>query len=267
MNSAGTALLKKYFANFTPQQEEQFEQLGSLYREWNEKINVISRKDIDSLYEKHILHSLAIAAIFDFAAADGLQIADIGTGTGLLSLILAQKSSAQIDAVEIDNNSYVQAAENFKASPWNERLQAFHSDLREWDPGSKYDLIISNPPFYENDLLPEDDGKSVSKHSSAMRLEDLLLKAKYLLTEDGNFAVLLPWQRAQWFESTASVYSLFVTEKLEVKQTPRHNYFRTMLLMQNQKSDVLESDLTIKNKRHEYTHEFIELLKDYYLYL
>lgn len=86
---SGNELLKKYFNDFTTVQEKQFELLGSLYAEWNEKINVISRKDIESLYEKHILHSLAIAAIFDFTKADDLQIADIGTGGGFPGIPLA----------------------------------------------------------------------------------------------------------------------------------------------------------------------------------
>jgi tRNA1Val (adenine37-N6)-methyltransferase len=194
-------------------------------------------------------------------------ILDIGTGTGLLSLILAQKSGAQIHAVDIDENSVIQASENFNASPWNEQLQAFHSDIKEWKAPCKYDLIIANPPFYENDRVPEDKGKLISKHSSTMGLEDLLLKAKRFLNEDGNFALLLPWARTGWFENTASAYSLFVKEKMEVKQTPAHNYFRTMLLLQNQKTGTLKNELSIKNNNNEYTREFTELLKDYYLYL
>ena len=192
-------------------------------------------------------------------------ILDIGTGTGLLSLMLAQKSGAQIHAVDIDKNSFVQASENFNASPWNERLQAFHSDIKEWKAPCKYDLIIANPPFYENDLLPRDNG-SVSKHSSALRLEELLVKAKDLLNEDGNLALLLPWARSNWFENAAPGYSLYVKEKTEVKPSPLHNYFRTMLLLQNQKTGTVENGLSVKNNNHEYTYEFIELLKDYYLY-
>lgn len=89
LSEQGMKLLKKYFADFTPEQERQFSALGELYTEWNEKINVISRKDIDSLYEKHILHSLAIAAVFDFSAAEGIEIMDIGTGGGFPGLPLA----------------------------------------------------------------------------------------------------------------------------------------------------------------------------------
>jgi tRNA1Val (adenine37-N6)-methyltransferase len=196
-----------------------------------------------------------------------LTILDIGAGTGLLSLMLAQKSTARIDAVDIDKNSCKQAAENFNESPWKERLRAFHADIKDWKAPCKYDLIIANPPFYENDLMPEDSGKSISKHSSAITLEGLLIKVKTLLDERGNFAVLLPWARTKWFENAAVAYSLFVKEKVEVKQTPLHNYFRTMLLLQNEKPFTVQNELTIKNGYNEYTPEFNELLKDYYLNL
>jgi tRNA1Val (adenine37-N6)-methyltransferase len=194
-------------------------------------------------------------------------ILDIGTGTGLLSLMLAQKSSAQIDAVEIDENAFAQAKENFNASPWNERLHAFHSDIKKWNAPGKYYLIISNPPFFENDLLPEDEGKNISKHSSTMRLEELLSIARNLLNEEGNFAILLPWHRAKCFESEASAQSLFVKEIMEVKQTTPHSFFRTIFILQKQKTVTLKSELSIKNNDNQYTAEFIELLKDYYLYL
>jgi tRNA1Val (adenine37-N6)-methyltransferase len=209
-----------------------------------------------------------VAAKIEQRIINPKTIIDIGTGTGLLSLMLAQKSLAQIHAVDIDKNSFDQASGNFNASPWNERMQAFHSDIKEWKSPHKYDLIITNPPFYEDDLEPEDYGKSLSKHSSTMGLEDLLLKAKNLLNEDGNFALLLPWTRTKWFESAASAYSLFVKEKTEVKQTPQHNFFRTMLLLRNQKAGTLKkNELIIKTNDNEYTPGFTKLLKDYYLYL
>lgn len=195
------------------------------------------------------------------------NILDICTGTGLLSLMLAQKSGAVIQAVDIDKNSVAQAAENFNASPWNERMQAFQADIKEWKAPAKYDLIIANPPFYENHLEPADNKKSISKHSAAMHLKDLLLQVKSLLNDNGNFALLLPSSRVEWFENAALTNLLFVKEKTEVRQTPLHNYFRTMLLLQRQETETFKSELVIKNKNNEYTGEFIELLKDYYLYL
>ena len=193
-------------------------------------------------------------------------ILDIGTGTGLLSLMLAQKTKAQIHAVEIDNTCFGQASANFNASLWSKSLHAFHSDIKEWKAPGKYDLVISNPPFYENDLLPEENGKLISKHSSTMRLGELLQIAKKLLNDDGKFAVLIPWHRTKWLEDAASASLLFIKEKTEVRQTPRHNYFRTMLLLQTTKVKAVTAELTIKNNIG-YTPEFIKLLKDYYLHM
>lgn len=195
------------------------------------------------------------------------NILDIGTGTGLLSLMLAQKINAQTDAVEIDKNAFEQAKENFNASPWNQQFRAFHSDIKKWNAPHKYDLIICNPPFYENDLLPEDEGKNISKHGSALRLKEVLFIAKGLLNEDGNFAVMLPWHRTNWFENAVSKYSLFASNKMLVKQTAVPDYFRTMFILQKQKTEIQKSELAIKNNNNKYSGEFIELMKDYYLYL
>ncbi len=208
-----------------------------------------------------------IANTIDEKKINPKNILDIGTGTGLLSLMLAQKTNAQTDAVEIDKNAFEQATENFNASPWNEQLRAFHSDIKKWKAPNKYDLIICNPPFYDNDLLPEDEGKNISKHGSALHLDELLFIVKDLLNEDGNFSVMLPWHRTNWFESAAAEYSLFVTNKMEVKQSPVHNYFRTMFILHKQKTVIQKSELTIKNNNNGYSGEFIELMKDYYLYL
>jgi tRNA1Val (adenine37-N6)-methyltransferase len=195
------------------------------------------------------------------------NILDIGTGTGLLSLMLAQKTNATIDAVEIDKNAFEQASQNVNASPWNNQIKIFNADIKKWNPPLKYDLIISNPPFYESDLLPENEAKSISKHSAALSLEELVAIAKNLLKEDGIFTVLLPFHRSVLFENLASKHSFFVREKIKVKQTPSHNYFRTMLILRKTKIEIIESELTIKVNENENSDEFKDLLKDYYLYL
>ncbi|MEO8415902.1 MAG: methyltransferase [Ginsengibacter sp.] len=195
------------------------------------------------------------------------RVLDIGTGTGLLSLMLAQKITAQIDAVDIDSKACMQARENFHASPWSEHLQVFNSGIQEWAAPGKYDLIISNPPFYENDLLPKDTGKNISKHSAVLSLNELLIIAGTLLSDNGNFAVLLPWHRAKGFESAALAGSFFITEKTEVRPTPRHDYFRTMLILQKHATIINQSRMSIKDNSNEYTQEFVDLLKDYYWHL
>lgn len=195
------------------------------------------------------------------------SILDIGTGTGLLSLMLAQKTHAYISAVEIDINSFEQADENFKRSPWKNRLSIFHTDIKSWHTQHQYDLIICNPPFYENDLVPGDSGKNISKHSAALNFEELIIVVKKLVKDDGAFAILLPVSRAKSFEMLAFNHSLFPEEKLEVKQTPSHNYFRTMFFFRTHKCKLSINHLSIKNDEDQYTQEFISLLKDYYLYL
>ena len=114
-----------------------------------------------------------VASLIEKKEINPETILDIGTGTGLLSLMLAQKTNAGIDAVEIDSNAFEQAKENILFSPWKDQIKIFNADIKQWNAPTKYDLIISNPPFYENDLLPEDDGKNISKHSAALNLEEL----------------------------------------------------------------------------------------------
>jgi tRNA1Val (adenine37-N6)-methyltransferase len=192
---------------------------------------------------------------------------DIGAGTGLLSMMLAQKINGQIDAAEIDENAFRQCAENFRESPWNERLKAFQADIKIWKSPYEYDLIISNPPFYENDLLPSDAGKNISKHSSRLGLNDLLSICANLLKENGKFAVLLPYHRSAFFERAASSFGLFTEEWIDVKQTNAHNYFRTMLVFGKKNVTAKKDKIIISNNGNEYTKEFTELLKDYYLHL
>ena len=194
-------------------------------------------------------------------------ILDIGTGTGLLSLMIAQKSTAFIDSIDIDNDAAMQAKENFHASPWSQQLHCFHEDILSWTPAKKYGLIISNPPFFEHDLLPKAEGKKNSKHASRLNLSALIIATDALLEDDGFFGVLLPYSRALYFEKQASKHSLFVNEKLYIKQSTNHSYFRAILLMEREQHVVKQTELSIRDNLNEYTPEFISLLNDYYLYL
>jgi tRNA1Val (adenine37-N6)-methyltransferase len=191
---------------------------------------------------------------------------EVGAGTGLLSLMYAQKNSnAIIDAVEIEKNAYEQVKENFSNSKWNDRLKIFHTDIKYFVSQKKYDLIISNPPFYENELLSNEKNKNIAKHDEGLTLKDLITIIKTHLAAKGYFAILLPYHRIKYFENLAEENKFFSQEKLLIRQTPSHNFFRGILFFSNSKTDIKTNELTIKNNDGNYTEEFTALLKDYYL--
>lgn len=193
------------------------------------------------------------------------NILDIGAGTGLLSLMLAQKSGAKIHAVEIDENSFEQTMINFQNNPCNNRLRVFHADIKTWEAEKKYDLIISNPPFFENDLRSANQNKNLAKHHDGLTLKELLNSVKKYLTTDGNLAVLLPFHRVEQFKNHATEFNFFPREELHVRQTSEHQFFRGMLLFGRNKMNASTGAISIKNKEAHYTEEFNRLLKDYYL--
>lgn len=197
------------------------------------------------------------------------RLLDIGTGTGLLSLMIAQKNNdTKIDAVEIDEHAVTQAASNFQASPWKERLQVHQTSIQQFNQKNQpYDFIISNPPFFHNDLKSDHAKRNLALHSEALSLEELLQSIKINLTDDGKFAVLLPYHRSVYFEELAGAEKFYIEEKIVVKQTPHHPFFRTMLLFSKQPATATQKEIIIKDESNDYSTAFKELLKDYYLYL
>jgi tRNA1Val (adenine37-N6)-methyltransferase len=195
------------------------------------------------------------------------SILDIGAGTGLLSLMLAQKSSAKIDAIEIEKNTFTEAVENFNQSLWYDRLQAFHMDVKNFTPAEKYDFIICNPPFYEDDLLSPIQNKNVAKHDKALSLNELISVIKNLINSSGSFAVLLPYHRSVYFKTLVNNQTFFLKEELLIRPTLQHRYFRAILLFNRTKDTSVKKELIIKNESGNYSREFVELLKEYYINL
>ena len=192
---------------------------------------------------------------------------DIGTGTGLLSLMLAQKIAAQINAVEIDTAAHSEAKENFKQSPWKERFTIFNTDILQFNTNKKYDCIISNPPFFEGDLKSSYSNKNASKHDTALTLLQLLQVVIKHLQDDGFFAVLIPHHRVNYCIDEAAKLNLYLNKKILVKQTAKHDYFRGMLFFEKQQGAYSSEEIIIKNVNGDYTDAFTFLLKEYYLYL
>jgi tRNA1Val (adenine37-N6)-methyltransferase len=200
-------------------------------------------------------------------AGSNKSFLDIGTGTGLLSLMLAQKTTATIDAVEIDSAAFKQAVQNFSASPFDKQLTAHHTDVLEFEPGKKYDGILCNPPFFEGDLQSDNAMKNAAKHSTTFNLLQLLHTASKHLKPGGVLAVLLPYHRVDEFIHLANDHDLYLQQQILLRHTATHPFFRSILFLSNKKVDSSLKDLIIKNETNAYTDEFVALLKDYYLHL
>lgn len=194
-------------------------------------------------------------------------VLDIGTGTGLLSLMLAQQISGEIDAIELDDNAAVQASENFAASPWKEKLKVHNISLQNFTPEKKYGLIISNPPFFEADLRSANASRNAAMHDTTLTFEELINYIDQHISPNGSAAVLIPFHRTEYMESLMAKHDFFTFGKAIVKQTPTHSPFRTMLLFSKKEKEKKEEEITIHHKDRVYTERFTELLKPYYLKL
>lgn len=193
------------------------------------------------------------------------NVLDIGTGTGLLSLMMAQKKEAPIDAIEIDTSAFLQAAKNFKHSPWSKKLTILNTDVLEFYPEKKYDLIISNPPFYEGDLKSDNRKKNAAKHDTTLTLEKLLQAIDRCLSPGGSFAVLVPYHRINFFIELANTSGFFLNQQLLVQHTAMHPFFRGILFFSRNETAIQKQGLIIKNEMGTYTTAFTDLMKDYYL--
>ncbi|WP_432671780.1 tRNA1(Val) (adenine(37)-N6)-methyltransferase [Flavobacterium sp. SM2513] len=197
------------------------------------------------------------------------SVLDIGTGTGIIALMIAQRSTAeQIDALEIDENAYEQATKNFENSPWDDRLFCFHAGLDELidEPEDEYDLIISNPPFYTENYKTEDEQRDLARFEDAMPFEILIEAADLLLSENGIFSAIIPFKEEEHFLTLAKEYELFPIKITRVKGTPTSEIKRSLLAFQRIESNEIEIDeLIIETERHVYTAEYIALTKEFYL--
>jgi tRNA1Val (adenine37-N6)-methyltransferase len=197
------------------------------------------------------------------------SVLDIGAGTGILSLMLAQRSNAeQIDSLEIDEEAYEQCVENFENSPWSDRLFCFHAGLDEFvdEPEDEYDIIISNPPFYSEDYKTDSSQRDLARFQDALPFEDLIEAADLLLSENGIFAVIIPFKEEERFIDLCAEVELFPVKVTRVKGSHTTPIVRSLLAFKRYELSVLTADeLVIEINRHEYTDDYINLTKDFYL--
>jgi tRNA1Val (adenine37-N6)-methyltransferase len=193
------------------------------------------------------------------------KILDAGAGTGLLSLMLAQKSGGLIDSIELDPESAAQALENIIASSWSARIRLLEGNVLDYPLSFDYDFIICNPPFFESDLRSPIGKKNKAKHNETLTLKELIIVFRDHLKITGTFSILLPYHRNDYFEKLATANGFFLLEKLIVRQTPAHQPFRSICLFGFQNPEaVISKELIIKNENGKYTSEFVDLMYDYY---
>lgn len=196
------------------------------------------------------------------------SVLDIGAGTGVLSLMLAQRSHAQvIDALEIDEQAYEQCVDNFETSPWADRLFCYHADLAEFaeEIEDKYDLIISNPPFYSEDYKTDNTQRDLARFTDALPFDHLVESVSQLLSEDGVFTVIIPFKEEANFITLASGVNLFPNNILRVKGSDTSEIKRSLLAFSFRESDIKTETLVIEIERHQYTQDYINLTQDFYL--
>ena len=196
------------------------------------------------------------------------SILDIGTGTGVIALQLAQQTDAEtIDAIEIDDKAYEQAVENFENSDWGDRLFCYHASLEEFvtEIDEKYDLIVSNPPFYTDEFESKNNARNKARFTSSLSFLTLLNGVSHLLSTAGLFSVIVPYKEEQNFIQLASKVNLFPVRICRVKGTPIAETKRSLLELSFLESDVITTELIIENSRHQYTKDYIEVVRDFYL--
>lgn len=193
-------------------------------------------------------------------------ILDVGTGTGLITLMLAQRNSnANIDALEIDSDAYNEAVINFNNSNWSTRLKVYHQALENYTTDKKYSLIISNPPYYTDTFKTEKSKRTLARHVDNLTFKSLLNCTVNLLEVDGVCSFILPCKEEVNFVEIANSLGLFPFKITRVKGRKDLEAKRTMILLAKQLHDCVVDELVIEIDRHIYTEEYINLTKDFYL--
>lgn len=197
------------------------------------------------------------------------NILDIGTGTGIIALMLAQRSQATVEAIDIDKEACVQATENAAASPYTERIKVIHASCADFAASNqqkRYDLIVSNPPYFINSLKCPDNKRTVARHTDTLLLSDLIREAQTLLSPSGRIALVLPYEQLEEVKALASANHLYICRQTDVIPTPGAAPKRLLVELSTTEENIKNRDtLTIEEARHQYTPEYIALTKEFYL--
>ena len=194
------------------------------------------------------------------------NILDIGCGTGLISLILAQRNDAAvITGIEIEENAFLQSQDNFNNSKWSQRLSIIHTSLQVYQSNTKFDLIVSNPPFFTDSTQANNQYRKFARSTNSLNFKELISKSKTLLSENGIFSVIIPFPRKEEFISIALENNLHLRRICNVKGTSNSPVKRVLMQFNKSQNTILEENLILEKERHNYTNKYIDLCKDFYL--
>lgn len=196
------------------------------------------------------------------------NILDIGTGTGLLSLMLAQKSLAKITALEIEKGAFIQAKENIGLCRWGNRIEIINCSIQEYieNTSEKFELIVCNPPFFSDSLNSKNDQRNLARHDESLPLKDLLASVAKLMSEHGRFYMIYPFDRREELIKAGENYQLYPNSLLNIKGTVLKEPNRLIAEFVAKKSSCVEHELVVRDiETNDYTYEYKQLTKDYYL--
>jgi tRNA1Val (adenine37-N6)-methyltransferase len=196
------------------------------------------------------------------------KILDVGTGTGVLALMLAQKSEATIWAIDIDKDSFIDAKENAYQSKWNNRLNVLNISMQEFtkENSNDFDVIISNPPYFTDAYKAKELSRNTARHTDELPFDQLIECVVKLLSEEGHFFSILPYNEAIQFKNMAAKNNLYLIKSTRVKTKPEKEPKRLLMMYSRKQQIQTEDELVIElDERHHYTQQYIDLTKDYYL--
>jgi tRNA1Val (adenine37-N6)-methyltransferase len=199
--------------------------------------------------------------------ADAQSILDVGTGTGLIALMLAQRSDAEIAAIEIDNASCLDAHDNFQNSPWSERIQLYPADFNTFQASHtiQYDLVVCNPPFFRQSLKSVDPSASAARHDVSLSFEQLISGVRKLLSDKGRLAVIVPYDVLDDFRETARLESFYLCRRTTVIPKTGKSPKRVLLEFSVMQAYPEVGELVILEDKNRYSEVFVALTREFYL--
>lgn len=203
------------------------------------------------------------------ASSPADKILDVGTGCGLIALMIAQKSNGKITAIDVDSEAVAVASQNVKDSPWPEKIRVVHARFQDFAASLEqtFDMVVCNPPFFHNSLLSPDAGRNIARHAGSLPPDELLAGVKNILTPNGNFWLVAPAEQENFWLEAAEKEALFCGRLIRVLPKPGVKPKRIILCFSPCRRNLISEELTIETgSRHQYTEEYKTLTRDYYLH-